>query len=223
MAAGLLTSGWRGEHSAQDSLGEDLQSPRQTLADPAISQCSLLCMKMGSCKCLQLSWGECASQPAHLSQKCWNWCPCSWWIKSPVAWLFHWVYNPELQDPWGLKFHRALSLLTLDGLFLLLSHFSALLLSPSVLSNCDPMNCSTPGFPALHCLLEFAQIHIHWVSDAIQPSHPLSPPFSSCPQPFPASGSFPMSQLFASGGQNIRASASASVLPMNIQGLFPFN
>ena len=46
-------------------------------------------------------------------------------------------------------------------------------------------------------------------------------PFSSCPQSFPASGSFPMSQLFAWGGQSIGVSASASVLPMNIQGWFP--
>ena len=46
-------------------------------------------------------------------------------------------------------------------------------------------------------------------------------PFSSCLQSFPASGSFPMSQLFASGDQSIGASASASVLPVNIQGLFP--
>ena len=44
-------------------------------------------------------------------------------------------------------------------------------------------------------------------------------PFSSCPQSFPASGSFPVSQLFISGGQSI--GASASVLPMNIQGQFP--
>ena len=46
-------------------------------------------------------------------------------------------------------------------------------------------------------------------------------PFSSCLQSFPASGSFPISQFFASGGQSIGASASASVLPMNIQGWFP--
>ena len=47
-------------------------------------------------------------------------------------------------------------------------------------------------------------------------------PFSSCPQSFPASGSFPMSRLFTSGGQSIGASASASVLPgLNIQGWFP--
>ena len=46
-------------------------------------------------------------------------------------------------------------------------------------------------------------------------------PFSSCPQSLPASGSFPVSQLFASGGQSIRASASGSDLPMNNQGWFP--
>ena len=46
-------------------------------------------------------------------------------------------------------------------------------------------------------------------------------PFSSCPQSFPASGSFPMSRFLASGGQSIVASASTSVLPMNIQGWFP--
>ena len=46
-------------------------------------------------------------------------------------------------------------------------------------------------------------------------------PFSSCPQSCPASGNFPMSQLFPSGSQSIEASASASVLPMNIQGWFP--
>ena len=40
---------------------------------------------------------------------------------------------------------------------------------------CDPMDCSTSGFPVLHHLPEFAQIHIHWVGDVIQPSHPLLP------------------------------------------------
>ena len=75
--------------------------------------------------------------------------------------------------------------------------------------------------PVLHYLLKFAQTHIHWVSDATQLSHPLSSPFSSCLQSFPASGSFPMSQLFASGGQSFGASVLASVLPVNIQGWFP--
>ena len=64
----------------------------------------------------------------------------------------------------------------------------------SCLILCYPMNCSTPGFLVLHCLLEFAQTCVHWVSNAIHPSHPLSLPFSSCPQSFPASGSFPVAQ-----------------------------
>ena len=160
------------------------------------------------------------------------------------------------------------------------------------------MNCSMPGSPVLHCLPEFAQIHVHWVTDMVMPSNhlilclsllllpsifpstrvfssesavcirwpkywnfsfsislsniqgwfPLKftglifllskglsrvfsnttipklkfsvVPFSSCPQSFPASGSFQMSQLFASGGQSIGVSASTSVLPMNIQDWF---
>ena len=87
---------------------------------------------------------------------------------------------------------------------------------------CDPMNCSMPGLPVHHQLPEFTKTHVHWVGDAIQPSHPLSVvPFSSHLQPFSASGSFPMSQFFASGGQSIAISASASVLPMNIQDWFP--
>ena len=49
-----------------------------------------------------------------------------------------------------------------------------------------PMDCSMPDFPVLHHLLELAQTRVHWVSDAIQPSHPLIP-FSSCLQSFPAS------------------------------------
>ena len=72
---------------------------------------------------------------------------------------------------------------------------------------CDPMNHSTPGLPVHHQLLEFTQTHAHRVSDAIQPSHPLLSPLSSCPQSLPASESFPMSQLFAWGGQSTGVSA----------------
>ena len=77
-----------------------------------------------------------------------------------------------------------------------------------------------PGFPVLRYLQEFAQTHVHGADDAIQPSHPLFSvaPFFSCPQCFPASESFLMSQLFASGGQSIGGLDSAPVLPMNIQG-----
>ena len=49
---------------------------------------------------------------------------------------------------------------------------------------CDPMNCSTPGLPVHHQLLEFTQTHAHWVGDAIQPSHPLSSPSPPAPNPF---------------------------------------
>ena len=88
-------------------------------------------------------------------------------------------------------------------------------------SLCDPVTRSTPGLPVHHQLLESTQTHVHRVGDAIQPSHPLSSvPFSSCPQSFPPSGSFPMSQLFASGGQSMGASASTSVLSVNVQGWF---
>ena len=51
---------------------------------------------------------------------------------------------------------------------LLFSHQVGLIL-------CDPMDCSMPGFPAPHHLLEFAQVHVHCISDAVQPSHPLMP------------------------------------------------
>ena len=92
----------------------------------------------------------------------------------------------------------------------------------SCLILCNPMDCGITGLPVHHQLLEFTQTRVHRVSDAIQPSHPLLSTFSSCLQSLPASGSFQMSQLLASGGQSIGVSASASVLPMNIQDWFPW-
>ena len=85
---------------------------------------------------------------------------------------------------------------------------------------CDPMDCSTPGFPVLHYLLEFAQTHVHWVGDAIQLSHPLSSPFLPA---FNVSQHQGLFQWVGSlqQGESFRVSASASVLPMNIQGWFP--
>ena len=88
---------------------------------------------------------------------------------------------------------------------------------------CNPMDCSMPSFPIHHQLLELAQTHVHRVSDAIQPCSSSVVPLSSCLQSFPASGSFPRSQLSASGGQSIKVWASGSVLPMNIpSGLISF-
>ena len=84
---------------------------------------------------------------------------------------------------------------------------------------CQSPPC-TPGFPVHHHILELAQTHVHWVGDAIQLSCPVIP-FSSCPQSFPASGSFLKSQLFASGGQSI--GASASFLPVNMYYIYIAN
>ena len=83
-------------------------------------------------------------------------------------------------------------------------------------------DCSMPGSSVFHCLREFAQIHVHWVSDAILTISFSAIRSSFCLQSFPASGAFPLSWLFVSDGQSIGASASASVLPMNIQGLISF-
>ena len=90
-------------------------------------------------------------------------------------------------------------------------HFSSVAQSCPTL--CDPMNRSTPGLPVHHQLLEFTHTHIHRISDAIQPFSSSVVPFSSCPQSLPASESFPMSQLFAWGGQSTGVSALASFLP----------
>ena len=71
-----------------------------------------------------------------------------------------------------------------------------------------------PGFPVYHQLPKLTQIHVHPVGDAIQPSHLLSTTSPPAPQSFPASGSFPMSQLFTSGGQSI-GSFSFNISPSN--------
>ena len=90
-------------------------------------------------------------------------------------------------------------------------------------SDCHPINCSMPGFPVLHYLLESAQnsgLLSWWYSLTITSS---VAPFSSYLQSFPASGSFPMSELTILGCQSIGASASSTVLPMNVQGCFLYD
>ena len=84
----------------------------------------------------------------------------------------------------------------------------------------DPMNHSTPGVPIHHQL--WSPPKPMSIVSVMPSSHLCSViPFSSCPQSFPALGSFLMSQLFAWGGQSIGVSASTSVLPMNTQDWFP--
>ena len=99
------------------------------------------------------------------------------------------------------------------GLTAVLSSVHSLRVSDSL----RPHVCSTPGLPVLHQLLERAQTHVHHIGDGIQPSHTLVFPFSSRLQSFPASGSLPTNQFFASGGQRFGVSTSASVFPIYIQ------
>ena len=99
--------------------------------------------------------------------------------------------------------------------------FSSVQFSHSVVSgSLRPHEPSTPGLPVHRQLTEFIQTHVIELQ-----SHPTTSfsvvPFSSCPQSFPASGSFQVSQHFASGGQSIGLSAWASVLPMNTQDWSP--
>ena len=82
---------------------------------------------------------------------------------------------------------------------------------------CDLMNYSTAGFPVLHYLPDFAQTHVHWVGDAIQPSHPLQSPFSPSPQSFPALGSFPLSQLFTTGGKVLELQHQSMISLFSLQ------
>ena len=81
---------------------------------------------------------------------------------------------------------------------------------------CDPVDCSAPGLPVLHCLQELAQTHVHRVADAIQPSCPLSPPS-------PSALNLSQHRIFSnksseSGCQSVGVSASASIRPVGIQG-----
>ena len=105
---------------------------------------------------------------------------------------------------------------TKQCIFLLLfNHVWLFIVVQSCLTFCNSMDCSMPGFPVLHHLLQFVQTHAHWIRDAIRPSHPLSPFSLSCPQSFPASVSLPVRQLFKSGSQSIGWSFSFSISPSN--------
>ena len=85
---------------------------------------------------------------------------------------------------------------------------------------CNPMDCSMRGFPVHHQLRSLLKL---LSIESVIPSNRLilSCPLLLLPSIFPASGSFPVSQFFTLGGQSIGVSASASVLPMNIQDWFP--
>ena len=85
---------------------------------------------------------------------------------------------------------------------------------------CDPMNRSTPGLPVHHQLPEFTQTHVHWVSDAIQPSHPLSSPSPPAPNPSQHQSLFQWVNSLHEVAK-VGVSASASFPPKKSQGWSP--
>ena len=88
------------------------------------------------------------------------------------------------------------------------------------LTPCDPMDCSTPGLPVHHQFPKFTQTHVHWVGDAIQPSHPLSSSFPSAFSLSQHQGLFKWVSFLHQVAEVLGVSPSASVLPMNIQEWF---
>ena len=116
------------------------------------------------------------------------------------AWLIHFVVQQKLIQQCKAIISISISSVTQS--------------SPTL---CHPMDCSMPGLPVHHQLPEFTQTHVHSVGDAIQHISFSVTHFSSCLQPLPASGFFPMSQFFTSHGQSIGVSALVSFLPVDIQ------
>ena len=133
----------------------------------------------------------------------------SWWLEFQYpCWIMRW-------RPCGMRW---VPLCFLRTSFLFSQYQFSSVQSLSRVRLCNPMNHITPGLPVHHQFWEFTQTLVHWVSDAIQPSHVT---FSFCPQSFLALGSFQMSQFFTSGGQSTGVSASTSVLPVNTQDWSP--
>ena len=145
---------------------------------------------------------------------------------STLAWKTSWTKEPGRPKSMGSQRVRpdwatSLSFFTFTDIELTTSPFSSVVVVQllSCLTLWDPMDCSMPAFPDY--LLEFAQIHVCWVSDAVYPSHPL---LSSSPFVFSLSqhqGLFQWVSIFTSGSQSIGALAKASILPVNIQGWSP--
>ena len=159
--------------------------------------------------------------------------PNQWWVfykffspifpslDSNAAWnLDHALDECEASSSSGSRSHMAPILRMANKLYGV-SFCCCCLVTMVCQTLCNSMDCSMPDFPVPHhlpvcpssCPLNW------WCHPTVSSSVTL---FSFCLQPFPASGSFPMSQMFASGSQNIGASALESVLPMCIYGWFPF-
>ena len=103
----------------------------------------------------------------------------SWVCMEDITWTDWWISytrnKPRVVPTFVALVSRTFSTFFFQ-IYIFKSYYILLLFSRSVIVwLCDPVDCSTPGFPVLQYLLEFAQTHVHWVSDAIQSSHPLLP------------------------------------------------
>ena len=127
--------------------------------------------------------------------------------------------NGSLWPRTALKFNSLLVLKCLPGRHFCSWVFDIVVQSLSPVQLCNPVDCSTSSFPVLHYLPEFVQIDVQSWSCYLTISSSVAL-FSFCRQSFPASGSFPMRWPFASSGQDLGASVSTSVLPMNISADF---
>ena len=94
----------------------------------------------------------------------------------PDLFMLEWPMDESLVSFSFLYFHSIPFILSLTTLNFYLLYHNSVQCSQSCLTICDPMDCSTLGFPVHHQLMELAQTHVHWFSDAIQPSHPLLSP-----------------------------------------------
>ena len=93
-----------------------------------------------------------------------------------VPYFPEWKLGPMSECEFNLVVHKnhfLMKLIRTENVW----NYCASVQSHSRQTLCNPMDCSTPGLPVHHQLPKFTQIHVHWVSDAIQPSHPLSCPF----------------------------------------------
>ena len=141
---------------------------------------------------------------------------CIWLLKGITQGWARWRRCIEQgMWEWTWSFHVSSGLSILWGLLCL----SCCSVTGLCLTLCNLMQCSTPGFPVHHQLPELAQTHVHWVGDAIQPSHPLS-------SPSPPALSLSQCQVFSNEsvlhirGPKYWSFSFKSVFPMNIQDWF---
>ena len=138
-----------------------------------------------------------------------------WKVRSVYIWWSLCMYGCVCESK-HIRELKLLSHLVPMGFFQKLNYDCCCSVVQSCLTLCDPMDCSMPGFPVLHHLLELFQTHVYWVGDAIQPSRPLSSP---SPPAFNLSQHLGLFQwcLFVSGDRSIGVSASAPVLPIKFR------